>query len=65
MRCPECGSYNIGCKDSRESITYPGKRRRRHKCLSCGQGFATIEITVEEYQALTAAAEKWRKNRGR
>ena len=53
MRCPECGSLNTGCKDSRESKTYPGKRWRRHKCQECGEIFSTIEITLEEYENLT------------
>lgn len=56
MKCPECGSENPRCMDSRESITYPGKRRRRHKCQSCGQTFATIEITMDEYQTLIETA---------
>lgn len=56
MRCQECGSENLRCMDSRDSITYPGKRRRRHKCQSCGQTFATIEIPLEEYQELVETA---------
>lgn len=55
MKCPECGSENLGCVDSRESIAYPGRRRRRHKCKNCGQAFATIEIAMEEYEKLTAS----------
>lgn len=52
MRCPECGSYNLGCKDTRESKTHPGRRARRHKCQDCGHRFSTIEITLEEYENL-------------
>lgn len=65
MRCPKCGSENLRCMESRESISYPGRRRRRHKCQNCGARFSTIEITVEEYQELLAAAEKWRKTHGK
>jgi transcriptional regulator NrdR family protein len=65
MRCPDCGSYNLGCIDTRESKTYPGRRTRRHKCQDCGHRFSTIEIPVEEYQDLTTIAEKWRKARGK
>ena len=57
MKCPECGSYNIGCKDSRESRSYPGRRHRRQKCKDCGATWATIEINLEEYQELTAKRE--------
>lgn len=57
MRCPKCGSYNIGCKDSRESRSYPGRRHRRKKCKDCGTTWATIEITREEYEELTAKRE--------
>ena len=57
MRCQECGSENLSCIASRESKTYPGRRRRRHKCQSCGQAFSTIEITVEEYEKLTTGKE--------
>lgn len=54
MRCTKCGSYNLGCKDSRDSKDYPGRRWRRQKCKECGGTFSTIEITVEEYENLTA-----------
>lgn len=57
MRCPKCGSYNIGCKDSRESRSYPGRRHRRQKCRDCGATWATIEIPLEEYQELTTKRE--------
>lgn len=55
MRCQKCGSYNIGCKDSRESRSHPGRRHRRQKCKDCGATWATIEINLEEYQELTAS----------
>ena len=57
MRCPECGSANLICIESRESISHPGRRRRRHKCRDCGARFSTIEITEEEYQELTTKRE--------
>ena len=53
MRCHECGSGNLGCMESRESKSHPGRRKRRHKCRDCSARFSTIEITLEEYENLT------------
>lgn len=45
MICPECGSTNLYCIDSREMRG--NKRRRRHKCLDCDYRFTTVEIIVD------------------
>ena len=45
MNCPVCKNSQLVCIDSRE---YSGnKRRRRHKCQSCGNRFTTIEMIVD------------------
>ena len=40
MTCPSCGSENSSCYDTRQMGSV---RRRRYKCLSCGNRFATRE----------------------
>lgn len=45
MICPECGSSNLYCIDSREMRG--NKRRRRHRCLDCDYRFTTVEILVD------------------
>ncbi len=54
MRCPECGSYNCYCIDSRPADN--GRRRRRYKCLECKGRFNTKELydfDVEDTGRLT------------
>lgn len=45
MICPDCGSRDLYCVDSREMRG--NKRRRRHRCLNCDYRFSTIEIIVD------------------
>ncbi len=40
MKCPNCGSDNTRCVDSRAVLT---ERRRRYKCLMCNGTFRTTE----------------------
>ena len=40
MICPNCGSDNNGCKDSRQLRE---SRRRRYQCFNCGDRFTTFE----------------------
>lgn len=45
MICPNCGSDNTTVYDSRQ---YPDHRRRRYKCLNCGERFTTKEEVKEK-----------------
>ena len=45
MKCINCNSKTTTL-DTRQS---PQGVHRRHKCLSCGHRFTTIEVTKEEY----------------
>lgn len=49
MNCPECGSNNVYCVDSRDKETH---LKRRRECLECFYRFNTLEITEAEYKAL-------------
>jgi len=48
MKCPECGSENTGCIDSRNGKK---NRRRRYICQDCGGRFSTYEIYADELKA--------------
>lgn len=43
MKCPECGSWQVEVRDSRELDRY---RRRRYFCPSCETKFSTYEVVV-------------------
>lgn len=43
MICPNCGSENTKCKDTRQR---PGCRYRRYHCHECGKRFSTKERYV-------------------
>ena len=55
MKCPECGSENTGCIDSRNGKK---NRRRRYICKVCGGRFSTYEIYADELRASAAALEE-------
>lgn len=55
MTCPNCGSENTGCIDSR---TVPRKRRRRYECWGCGGRFTTYEIYAADLQASADAMQR-------
>lgn len=44
MKCPNCGSLQSTCIDSRLSEDQ-ASRMRRHKCRDCGQSWPTIELS--------------------
>ena len=54
MKCPECGSENTVCIESR-AIKEGCRCRRRYACRSCGHRFSTREMYVEEAKALERA----------
>lgn len=43
MTCPKCHTENTACIDSRQQGFV---RRRRYKCLECGERFTTQERVV-------------------
>ena len=43
MTCPQCHTENTSCIDSRQQGFV---RRRRYKCLECGERFTTQERVV-------------------
>lgn len=43
MTCPKCCTENTACIDSRQQGFV---RRRRYKCLECGERFTTQERVV-------------------
>lgn len=48
MICPNCGSDNTRCKDSRQLRE---NRRRRYLCSNCGDRFTTYEwVEADEQQ---------------
>ena len=48
MICPECGSDNSSCLDSRQVGVH---RRRRYKCQNCEARFTTWEIPATRLEA--------------
>lgn len=44
MRCPECGSWQVGVVDTRERDGY---RWRRYHCRTCGVRFNTKETVMK------------------
>jgi transcriptional regulator NrdR family protein len=58
-RCIECGSLDLTVVDSRKSREYC---RRRRKCLKCGFRQNTIEITLDDYEALVDERDKYKRN---
>lgn len=51
MKCPKCGSDQLGCIDSRKNN---GAVRRRRVCQDCHYRFSTMEISVDEFNAMMA-----------
>ena len=49
MNCPQCGSTQVHCVDSRDKGAYV---KRRRECLVCLHRFNTIEITEGDYKKL-------------
>ena len=49
MICPKCGSNQLGCIDSRKNN---GSVRRRRVCRDCYYRFSTMEISVDEFNAM-------------
>lgn len=47
MICPDCGSDNNRCKDSRQ---LRDRRRRRYQCFTCGERFTTHECVETDEQ---------------
>lgn len=43
-RCPKCNGSNVGVIDSRPE---PYGRRRRRRCLGCGNRWNTVEVPEE------------------
>ena len=58
MLCPDCGCEITAVIDSRKR---GGMCRRRHKCLECNCRFSTMEILVDDYEALLRDALAFRK----
>lgn len=48
MICAKCGKDFSTVIDSRPSTVVEYGRRRRHKCLSCGEKWTTIEAPVSD-----------------
>lgn len=44
MNCPNCGSPNYRCYNSR---VFNGLRYRYHKCANCETKFKTVEVIVK------------------
>ena len=55
MICPECGSENNNCKDSRQIRE---RRRRRYLCNNCGARFTTYEIRADVLRAAQELSAK-------
>lgn len=51
MICPKCKADQLFVLETRTS---PDTVRRRRECLVCGNRFSTKEITIEDYEKLTA-----------
>ena len=49
MKCPKCGSDQLGCIDSRKNN---GAVRRRRVCQDCYYRFSTMEISVDQFNAM-------------
>ena len=54
MKCPNCGSLNTICKDSRQ---HEEIRRRKYVCYNCGYIFRTIERAVVQTKQTREAAD--------
>lgn len=44
MKCPNCGSPNYRCYNSR---VFDDQRYRYHKCANCETKFKTVEIIIK------------------
>lgn len=51
MKCPECGSENLRVIDKRIRNGLP---QRRRECADCQHRFNTVEITMDQYEAVVA-----------
>ena len=49
MKCPNCGSDHSAVYDSRPR---PSSVCRRRECSACGHRWSTIELSIEEHNAL-------------
>lgn len=60
MKCEMCMSKNIKCIDSRppsnDVLRYV--KRRRYKCLDCGERFTTYEIMADDYNERKTEKDK-------
>ena len=50
--CPKCGDEHVQVLETSASATVIVRRRR--ECKQCGYRFSTVEITVDDYEALQA-----------
>lgn len=50
MRCPNCGSLQSTCFDSRPSENHT-TRTRKHRCQDCGDVWPTIELSETDLLA--------------
>lgn len=59
MNCPLCNCEKTTTVDSRK--TEADKTRRRRVCQRCKYRFSTVEISVDDYEALVDEAKKLRE----
>lgn len=59
MRCPNCGSEEQVCIDSR--MYKNNWQRRRRECNHCGTRWTTFEISAQEYRDLKERDKKLMK----
>jgi transcriptional repressor NrdR len=57
MICPECGSDQLSCINSRPALDCV---KRRRECIKCGHRFSTVEISVDRFTKLQAREAKLR-----
>ena len=65
MRCPNCGSWNQYCIDTRLTGDY--ERWRRRKCRACGKTFCTVErlqLVIDRQQDVVTAGNKEKTKEG-
>jgi transcriptional regulator NrdR family protein len=52
VSCPKCSGEQVQVIETSASATAIVRRRR--ECKQCGYRFSTVEITVDDYEALQA-----------
>ena len=57
MKCPNCGSDQTYCINSR-SIKRGTQRRRRHRCFECDHIFGTFELYDKDIVALERVGKR-------